>query len=68
MALMDAQALTIDPDGMAFLADVLGTADEAGQPGRRFPAERWHAAPRIDASAFLTPLSAPREDSLAAVE
>ena len=41
MAVMDAQALRTDPEGMAFLADVLGTAEQAASPGRRFPMEAW---------------------------
>lgn len=46
MAVMDAQALTTDPDGMAFLADVLGTAEQAVVPGRRFPIEAWVQRPQ----------------------
>ena len=68
MALMDAQVLATDPDGLAFIADVLGTAGEAGKPGRRFPAESWNPALRLAPSAFCTTLPASREESLAAVE
>lgn len=41
MPALDHAALTSDPEGLALLADVLGTADVADQPGRRFPAEAW---------------------------
>lgn len=44
MAVLDAGALTADPDGMAYLVDMLGTADEAARPGRRFPVEAWMPA------------------------
>lgn len=52
MATLDAKALTVDPAGMAFLADVLGTAGEAALPNRRFPMEAWapvETTPREDA-------------------
>lgn len=41
MPVLDANALSADPQGLAFLRDALGApaADDAG--GRRFPLERW---------------------------
>jgi hypothetical protein len=45
MAVMDAQALNTDAEGLAFLADVLGTQPPSAE--RRFPAEAWNPALRV---------------------
>jgi hypothetical protein len=40
MPALDATALNTDPEGLAFLRDVLGTPVEMS-PERRFPLEAW---------------------------
>lgn len=40
MSVLDANALTVDPDGMALLGQVLGTRADANA-GRLFPIESW---------------------------
>jgi hypothetical protein len=49
MPVLDASALNADPEGLAFLQDVLGTGAEASAPDRRFPLEAW--APKAQAAA-----------------
>ena len=40
---LDANALNSDPDGLAFLRDVLGNGSgDLPGPGRVFPAELWN--------------------------
>ena len=41
MPVLDASTLTTDPEGLAFLRDVLETGAETAAPGRRFPVEAW---------------------------
>ena len=66
MPVLDASALTTDPEGLAFLAGVLGTEAEAAKPGRRFPVQAW--APKAPApgsiDAALAPASAPPLDPI----
>lgn len=45
MAVMDAKALDTDLEGLAFLADVLGTSGASAD--RRFPIEAWTPALRV---------------------
>ena len=65
MPVLDASALTADPEGLAFLRDVLGTTLSGEAPGHRFPVEAWtpkFAASSIDSA--LTPSSAPALDTI----
>ena len=66
MSVLDATALTSDPEGLEFLRDVLGTAAETSDPTRRFPAEAW--APKglagMETSMQGFPSDIRREDSL----
>ncbi len=41
MPVLNAEALSADPQGMEFLRDVLGTQREGANPDRRFPLEAW---------------------------
>jgi hypothetical protein len=49
MSVLDANALTADPGGMAFLGQVLGTTGDANA-GRRFPIESWTSPDSAPAS------------------
>ena len=41
MPVLDANALSTDPEGLEFLRGVLGTGGEAQASERRFPIEAW---------------------------
>ena len=60
MPVLDANALNTDPEGLAFLQDVLGTGAETASPERRFPLEAWTPKPApVAAGASLAPSGAP---------
>ena len=49
---LDANALNVDPDGLAFLRDVLGNgASDLPGPGRVFPTELWNPTRTSDGEA-----------------
>lgn len=66
MPVLDASALTTDPEGLEFLRDVLGKTVETAAPGRRFPREAW--MPRLAAHASIDPTLASATDALDRIE
>ena len=65
---LDANALNSDPDGLAFLRDVLGNGyGDLPGPGRVFPAELWNPTRALDSEATAPaaqPSSAPQSSYL----
>ena len=60
MPVLDASALNTDPEGLAFLRDVLGTEAEKVSPERRFPVAAWTPKLSIAAGAGSSaPAAAP---------
>ena len=60
MPALDANALNTDPEGLAFLRDVLGTAGETASPERRFPLEAWTPkAPAMANDGSSAPVASP---------
>lgn len=65
MPVLDASALTSDPEGIELLRDVLGTAAEGSAQERRFPLEAWTpkapAGAVADGSGFPAVAPAPEQ-------
>jgi len=60
MPVLDANALNVDPEGLEFLRDVLGTRSETVSPERRFPLEVWTPRPPLAAAeGSFSPAAAP---------